>query len=231
MSIYVTGDIHGSIDISKLNTKYFSDQKKLTKKDYLIICGDFGLIWNNSKEEIYWRKWLNNKNFTVLFCDGNHENHILLNEYPVEKWHGGKTHRIEDSVIHLMRGQVFNIDGYKFFVMGGASSTDKVYRKEGISWWREEMPSIMEMNEGLDNLRNNNNKVDYIISHTCSSDTLRIISNLWGFTPKPKDELNKFFDIVEDEVKYKCWYFGHFHEDLKIKDNQTLLYQKVKKII
>ena len=79
MSIYVTGDIHGNIDISKLNTKYFSDQKNLTKRDYLIICGDFGLIWNNSKEELCWRKWLNNKIFTVLFCDGNHESHILLN--------------------------------------------------------------------------------------------------------------------------------------------------------
>ena len=129
MSIYVTGDLHGHIDISKLNMKNFSDQKHLTKKDYLIICGDFGLIWNNSNQELYWRKWLENKNFTTLFCDGNHENHVLLNKYPIEQWNGGKIHRISNSIIHLMRGQVFIIDGLKFFVMGGAVSVDKEFRR------------------------------------------------------------------------------------------------------
>jgi len=37
--IYVTGDIHGEIDISKLNTQNFSQAKA---GDYLIVCGDFG---------------------------------------------------------------------------------------------------------------------------------------------------------------------------------------------
>lgn len=83
--IYVTGDLHGHIDISKLNTKNFPEQKYLTKKDYVIICGDFGLIWDNSKQELYWRKWLENKNFITLFCDGNHSNFDLLNQYPVEQ--------------------------------------------------------------------------------------------------------------------------------------------------
>ena len=40
--IYVTGDTHANIDIEKLNTTKFPQQKTLTKDDYLIICGDFG---------------------------------------------------------------------------------------------------------------------------------------------------------------------------------------------
>lgn len=230
-SIYVTGDIHGNIDISKLNTKNFPEQKNLTKNDHVIICGDFGLIWDNSEEELYWRKWLDNKNFTTLFCDGNHESFDLLNQYPIEKWNGGKIHRISDNIIHLMRGQIFTIDGLKFFIMGGAASVDKVYRTEHISWWKEEMPNFQEMNEGLDNLKLNNNKVDYIISHNCSTETLRVISNLWGFNPKPKDNLNEYFDVIENEVEYKHWYFGHFHEDMMIRENyQTLVYNKIIKI-
>ena len=63
--IYITGDTHQNIDISKLNTKNFPEQKELTKSDYVIICGDFGMVWNNSKEEMYWRKWLEKKNFTT----------------------------------------------------------------------------------------------------------------------------------------------------------------------
>ncbi|MCI5599128.1 MAG: metallophosphatase, partial [Ruminococcus sp.] len=47
--IYITGDTHQNIDISKLNTKNFPEQKELTKSDYVIICGDFGMVWNNSK--------------------------------------------------------------------------------------------------------------------------------------------------------------------------------------
>ncbi|WP_246361985.1 metallophosphoesterase family protein [Paenibacillus alba] len=104
--IYITGDVHGSISIGRrLNTKNFPEQKKMTKDDFVIISGDFGLIWNGDKEDQYWLKWLHKeKPFTTLFIDGNHENHDMLDAYPVEIWNGGKVHRINDSVIHLMRG-------------------------------------------------------------------------------------------------------------------------------
>ncbi|MFD2329464.1 metallophosphoesterase [Cohnella sp. GCM10020058] len=144
--IFVTGDTHGAISIGKrLNTRNFPKQRELTKKDYVIIVGDFGLIWNLDAEDRYWLKWLSKqKTFTTLFIDGNHENFDLLESYPVEIWNGGKIHRINDSVMHLMRGQVFNIDGLGFFTFGGAFSHDKEDRIEGKSWWRREMPSQAE---------------------------------------------------------------------------------------
>ena len=46
MSIFVTGDIHASYDIAKLSESCFNTAG-LTKDDYVIICGDFGLVWNN----------------------------------------------------------------------------------------------------------------------------------------------------------------------------------------
>ena len=64
--------------------------------------------------EKYWLDWLDNKNFTTLFVDGNHENFTRLYNYPVEEWHGGKVHKIRDSVIHLMRGEIFDIDNKKY---------------------------------------------------------------------------------------------------------------------
>ena len=70
--IFITGDIHGSIDIHKLNAGSFTVQNTLSRSDYLIICGDFGLVWDNSKEEKYWRKWLDDKPWTTLWIDGNH---------------------------------------------------------------------------------------------------------------------------------------------------------------
>ena len=70
--IYLTGDTHIPIDIGKLNTKNFPQQKEMTKDDYVIVLGDFGLLWKKNKTYEYWKKWLEERNFTTLWIDGNH---------------------------------------------------------------------------------------------------------------------------------------------------------------
>lgn len=220
--IYITGDTHGSIDIRKLNKRYFDDST-LTKNDFLIICGDFGLVWDNSPEEQFWLNWLNKKNYTTLFIDGNHENHSLLNSYPVEIWNGGKIHKIRDSVFHLMRGQVFTINNHTFFTMGGANSVDKDWRTPGKSWWPEEMPSNDEYIEANLNLYNYENEVDYIITHTAPTSIVnQLIPEI-----KPPDRLTDFLEDIKKSVKYKHWYFGHFHDDRDIDEKHTLLYYNI----
>ena len=42
--IFITGDCHS--DLTKFNTDNFPIQKKMTKNDYVIICGDFGCVCN-----------------------------------------------------------------------------------------------------------------------------------------------------------------------------------------
>ena len=123
--IYITGDCHRNFE--RFNTRNFPEQKEMTKDDYVLICGDFGGIWNKdteNKEETWLLDWLDCKTFTTLFIDGNHENFDRLYAYPVEEWHGGKIHKIRPSVLHLMRGQVFEIAEKKVFTFGGASSHD-----------------------------------------------------------------------------------------------------------
>lgn len=96
--IFVTGDCHA--DFTKFNTKSFPEQKELTKEDIVIICGDFGGIWDNSKREKHWLAWLSDKPFTTCYVDGNHENFDRLNgtEFPIIDYHGGKAHKITDSI-------------------------------------------------------------------------------------------------------------------------------------
>lgn len=220
--IYITGDTHGPIDIHKLSKRYFDDSN-LTKDDYLIICGDFGLVWDNSPEEKYWLDWLNEKNYTTLFIDGNHENHFLLNSYPIETWNGGKVHKIRNSILHLMRGQVFTIDSHTFFTMGGAASVDKDWRTPGKSWWPEEMPSEEEYIEANLNLYNYENEVDYIITHTAATSIVnQLIPEI-----KPPDRLTDFLEDIKNSIKYKHWYFGHFHDDRDIDEKHTLLYNNI----
>jgi DNA repair exonuclease SbcCD nuclease subunit len=222
--MYITGDLHGTVDYKKLFPSKF-DSSKLTKSDYLIISGDFGGIWSGSENDKWIQNWLKKQPYTTLFIDGNHENFNLLNSYKTETWNGGKVHKIAKSIYHLMRGQVFVIDGIKIFTMGGATSIDKHMRVSGLSWWEEELPSNKEYDEALNNLDNNNWEVDLVITHTAPSD---IIEKL-GYTPKD-ESLNKFFDELKSKLTYRKWFFGHFHKDVDVDEKHILLYDRIIKL-
>ena len=223
MVIYLTGDTHIPYDIRKLSVKKFPQQKKLTKDDYIIISGDFGGIWNNGEEELYWRKWLNERPFTTLFIDGNHENFDLLNNaFDVTYWNGGKIHKINDSIIHLMRGQVYNIEGMKIFTMGGGESVDRESRTLGKTWWKEELPSESEYCEARENLEKVNWKVDYIITHTASMEMMVKMEEL-----KENNSLTCFLNELESKISFRHWYFGHFHRDEMVDEAHTVVYQKI----
>jgi len=221
--IYITGDTHGEIDIHKLNKKNFPEQKTLTKSDYVIIAGDFGCIWSGGRRDTWLLNWLEEKNFTTLFVCGNHENFSLLYDYPIETWRGGKIHKINDSVYHLMRGQIFEIEDKTFFTFGGAASIDKAYRKPFRSWWPEEIPSRAEFEEALNTLAVYNNQVDYCITHTAPSD---IIAHLDLEGEKLSDPTVGMLDIFEKTIAFKHWYFGHFHQDKTI-GKFTALYDNI----
>ncbi|MDP4119236.1 MAG: metallophosphoesterase family protein [Bacillota bacterium] len=216
--ICITGDTHIPIDIGKLSTKRFPAQKVLTKEDYLIICGDFGGVWDNSNEEKYWIKWLCKKNFTTIFIDGNHENYSLLNELPVVPF----AHKINDGIYHLIRGEVFTIDNKKIFTFGGASSHDRQCRKEGINWWKEEVPSEGEYIKAIHNLDICNWKVDYIITHCIASSIQRQIDSTYD-----ENELTDFLDMINNKLSYKKWFFGHYHLDKEVDQQHTVIFNRI----
>lgn len=248
--IYITGDCHS--DFVRFNKENFPEQKEMCKDDYVIICGDFGGVWDTeeSKREKWWMDWLEERSFTTLFVDGNHENFDRLNGYEVEEWNGGKIHRIRPSVIHLMRGQVYQMDDKKIFTFGGASSHDisggilqpddpdykakkKIldqgwlpYRINHISWWEQELPALAEMEEGWKNLEKHKNKVDFIVSHCCASST-QVLLGGGLFTP---DILTDYLEKIRQAVTYKKWFFGHYHDNKNVNAEEILLYEQIVRI-
>lgn len=167
--IFVTGDIHGEPE--RFSTTRFPRQNELDKEDYMIICGDFGLVWegkievqgNNvvvenreSDREKWWLDWLEALPFTVLFVDGNHENFDRLKQYQIEEWMGG-------------------------------------------------------------------NEVDYIISHCCPGELHELIQpgmEEWN-------ELTLYFDTLKKMCRYKKWYFGHYHDNKNVTEQDILLYKDI----
>lgn len=219
--IYVTGDIHGLLDIDRI-----LNINNLDEDDYLIILGDFGLLWDNGRKEKKALKKLNSKPFTTLFIEGNHENFDILNALPVESWNGGRIHKVKEKVIHLMRGEIFTLNNKKFFVFGGGTSIDKELRKEHVSWWKEELPSQAEIDNGIKNLYKHNYKVDYVLTHTADAANLQTIGDLMGFSPS-EDSCNKFFSQIKSKLTYDKWYFGHFHLDWNINERDRVVLENI----
>lgn len=252
--IFITGDCHG--EWQRFSTRNFPEQKEMTPEDFVIVCGDFGL-WHDDNNEQYWLKWLENKSFTLLFADGNHENfdRLYSDEFEIVDFHGGKAHKIRKNIYHLMRGYVFNLCGKKFFAFGGARSHDitdgildpqnfrsnedfknrcrsmkkagKLFRVNHQSWWQQEMPSREEMDFGLKTLSENGNEVDFIISHCCPQ---HIVSEISDNDYKP-DELTGYFDKISETVKFTKWFFGHYHDNKNIMQKYILLYEQIIKIV
>ena len=227
MSIYVTGDIHGyPIKFDQPNLESMS--LKLTENDKVIICGDFGLPWYRDAEEECCLDWLEAKPFEILFVDGNHENFDLLNALPVEERYGGKVRKLRNNVFHLMRGEVYEIEGKTFFVFGGATSVDKYMREEHVDWWEEEIFSEAEKLNAIRNLERIGNKIDCVITHTAPRSFLTDLSvYLQGADACPVSE---FLDELSYKTQYEKWYFGHFHTDAKINEMFTCVYERVEKI-
>lgn len=253
MAVWVTGDTHGDW-MNRLKMDSFPEQKEMSKDDYVIIAGDFG-IWDNSNREKYNLDWLENKSFTTLFVSGNHENYDILDSLPVEEWYGGKVNFIRPSVIHLMRGQIFNISGKSFFTFGGASSHDisagilepddpsfkekkkrldkdpfALYRINHVSWWERELPNEEEMEEGLNNLKKQNYKVDYIITHSPYTSLLSQMDGGSGLYER--DRLTDYLQKIKQTVEYKQWIFGHMHENVNFYwERATCIYEQIVRIL
>ncbi|MBR2284345.1 MAG: metallophosphoesterase [Ruminococcus sp.] len=225
--IYITGDTHGDYDIRKLSSENFPDGKALTRSDYLIVCGDFGLVWDDSPEEHYWRNWLENKPWTTLWIDGNHENFDMLDRFDTDGWHGARVQYISDHIIHIMRGESFELEGKRFFCFGGAESHDKELRRAGVSWWAEELPSPAEMEHGRKTLEAIGWKTDIVITHSFPG---KIQEARYGKYEFPSNELNRYFDEIAQKLSFRLWFSGHYHLDESCGEKYHFIYNSIVKL-
>ncbi|MBQ4312785.1 MAG: metallophosphoesterase [Clostridia bacterium] len=217
--IYVTGDMHGSI--ARFEDRAIS---RLRREDYLIVCGDFGFIWDGNRREEKALSFLSRQRFTILFVDGCHENFDRLYKYPVTQWNGGKVRMIRPNVIHLCRGQVYELEGNKIFAMGGGYSADIELRQQrGTKWWPEETPTTEEMAEAVDNLFRYDLNVDYIVTHECPTK----VKDLLVDSPDNFNAMTAFFDEMSRQVTYKHWFFGAMHQDKHLSSAHTALFEHV----
>jgi len=232
--IVITGDTHNRVD----NGKIFHFSKYHRKDDTLIIAGDFGGIWYNTgsdkyKYDVELLDSYEELPQTILFVDGNHENFPELYAYPTVEKFGGVVGQIRENLFHLKRGHVYTIENKKIFTFGGALSVDQHLRMPFVSWWEEEIPTMAEMNFGMTNLDEHNWKVDYVITHTAPNKIVNKILakdkwNMWN--GKRYDPTTNYLQEIMEKLKFKKWYFGHFHIDEEITPKFISTYNDLYKI-
>lgn len=211
--VYLTGDLHANWDSRE------SFIRSLDKSDILIVLGDFGFNWS----PLIFKTYLENEPACkMLWIDGNHENFSYLNTFPIVDMYGGKCHKLSDKCYHLMRGEMFEIGGKKYFAFGGARSIDRIYRTPGLSWWPEEVPSRKEYAKAMNKLKIDH-KYDYLLTHTGShKDLLNLYPNQDLFD----DETGYMIEDIKALSEYKYHFFGHMHKYANF-ENTYCLYEEI----
>ena len=123
----VEGDIHGD----PYEVIQFCDSKKLTEQDTLVLLGDVGANYYRNRRDTEMKKVLTAVKPTMLCIHGNHEiRPASLPSYRTKQWNGG-TVWVEEAfprLLFAMDGEIFNLEGLRHLVIGGAYSVDKFYR-------------------------------------------------------------------------------------------------------
>lgn len=216
--VYVTGDVHG--DLSRFKSK---EAHTLKKNDTLIVCGDFGFVWDGGSAEQKALTWIGKRPYRVLFVEGTHDNLDMLEKYPTVDFCGAKARQISGGCYQLMRGQIYKIEDDEIFTFGGGESSDMDMRTPGETWWERELPSFEEISFAMENLEAHMNKVDYIITHVPTGKLFQLlradVSRVSYF--------DTFLDDVSSKIRYKRWFFGSLHMDKMIPPLHCGVYKRI----
>ncbi len=217
--IYITGDVHGDFQRFKA-----PELRKLKKQDALIICGDFGFIWDGSPTEQKLLKKIGKLRCNVLFVEGSHENYDLLEKYETEEWCGGMTRHISGRLRQLMRGQVYKIAEKTVFAFGGGQREENAELIEGENWWQREMPSEAELAEGMKNLQSAGNKIDFVVTYEPPA---KLHDFIYGSTDAIVNSVNTYLNDVYENTEFGKWFFGKLHLNKLIPPKYQAVYDKI----
>lgn len=223
--IYITGDMHGNISqmrqvMQKINCK---------PNNTLIVLGDFGANYYFDKKDDIFKNAISEYNINIFVIRGNHDGNPSSIEGIEEKEKYDNVGYIEQkypNIFYANNGNVYNIEKNQFLVLGGAYSVDKFYRLSmGYKWFSDEQMTISEKENFLQNYPK---EVDVILSHTCPYTNIPRHLFLKTVDQSTVDNSMEYFlQEVKEKIKYKNWFFGHYHANEQIEENMYMLYDGI----
>lgn len=225
--IFLTGDTHGNFR----RIEDFCNKFSTTKNDLLIILGDAGFnFYLNYKDDMR-KDFVDSLPISVLCIHGNHEERPYLVQsrnqggdkepaYQEIDFAGGTAY-FEPRFASLMfakDGEIYDLNGKKAIIIGGAYSVDKNYRlMMGYPYFESELPSKEIKQHVLDTLDKADWKVDVVLSHTVPLKYEPVEWFMSGVNETKVDKsMETWLDGIEDRLDYKAWYAGHYHGEKTI---------------
>lgn len=223
--IYITGDTHR--EFSRLN--YI---KNIKENDMLIVLGDTGINYCLDNEDISYKEYLKKFKIKIFCVRGNHEERPEnIDSYKEVNMFDGKVYIEKNypNLIFAKDGEIYNIDGKSFLVIGGAYSIDKNYRLlYGYKWFKDEQLTDIEMKNILEKIKGKH--FDIVLTHTCPykyEPTETFLNDI--DQTKVDKTMEHFLDKVEESISYNKWYCGHYHIEKKI-DKLQFMFGKIHEI-
>ena len=226
--IYITGDKHADFR----EVFYFCYANETTLDDILIVLGDAGINYYANDKDKELKNSLKEHYSITLFCiHGNHEERPQnIKTYKTKKFHDGIVYYEEEypNILFAKDGEVYNFNNHKVLVIGGAYSVDKYFRlSRGYNWYESKQPDDKIKNKVKKVLKDLDNKVDIILSHTCPYKYLPKEMFLEGIDQSTVDNSAEYFlDEIEESTDYNLWYCGHYHTDKEI-DKIIFMFHKI----
>lgn len=213
--VFYTGDPHGS----KAEIIRFCNKMQVTSSDIIVILGDVGANYCCDERDRRYKKTFVRLAPTFLCIHGNHEiRPSNIPSYQTREWNGGVVWFEEafPNLLFAKDGEVFNLEGMRHIVIGGAYSVDKYYRlMRGFNWWPDEQPS--EEIKAYVERQIREKDFDIVLSHTCPFKYEPVEAFLPMIDQSTVDDsTERWLDKTEDSIEYKAWFCGHWHINKRI---------------
>ncbi len=211
--LYFLGDLHAGF-------KFLTHTIQVDKitNTTIVQVGDFGIGFLDNEASLL--KKLNQ----VLVASSSNLFAIRGNHDRPSAFHNSK---IESKIELIKDYTVKNIEGVNILFIGGAISIDRVQRKVGISYWRDE--AFVFDKEKLNEAVAMCSRLDIVVTHSAPN----------AAPPKDKGNIVFAYERVDRELssdikdersahdellnyliriglKPTHWYYGHFHQSQKI---------------
>lgn len=227
---YITGDCHG--DFKKI--ALFCSCHETCKNDFMIILGDSGInYWAGSLDQKI-KRMISKLPISFFVVHGNHEEWASeICSYQEKSWHGGIVYYEEKfpDILFAKDGEIYDFNGKRGIVIGGAYSVDKNFRIDaGLPWYKSEQPSTEIKAYVEEQLKECCWTVDFVFSHTCPS-SLEPRDLYLEFIEQSKVDKSteEWLEQIHSQLQYEIWYFGHFHENRQY-EHALMLFEEIREL-
>ena len=209
---YITGDTHGEF----YRIEQFCEDYETSTDDVMIILGDAGINFSLNDRDTRLKRELAELPITLFCIHGNHEERpYMIDTYEEKEWNGGTVYWEEDfpNILFAKDGEIYDLDGKKCLVIGGAYSIDKYYRlRVGAPWFETEQPDDIIKDYVEAQLEKVDWQVDCVFTHTVPLP----YEPTWAFIPGVDQSAvdkstENWLAWIEENLSYDNWYAGHYH--------------------